>query len=268
MIKQLILKVMGEERGKALIRKLKNRKNTISEAELILKWFDTHPRSGVMVDVGANIGDVLIPYLKRNWKIYAFEPDPVNRQKLETKVNLEKIQFYECAVSDHEEEGVPFYASPESCGISGLSAFRDTHTEVARVPVRTLDKILAEVGEKRVDFLKVDTEGHDLFVLRGFPWIRIQPEVVLCEFEDAKTVSLGYDYRQMGDFLLQQNYRVFLSEWKPIVRYGGKHRWRSWREYPCKLSNSKGWGNFVAFRDSETASLFQNLKKYRQTFTN
>ena len=76
----------------------------------------------------------------------------------------------------------------------------------------TLDNLLAEQGIGQVDFLKIDTEGHDLFVLKGFPFSRVKPDVILCELEDAKSIPLGYDFQQMGDYSVEKGDQVFLSE--------------------------------------------------------
>jgi hypothetical protein len=40
-----------------------------------------------------------------------------------------------------------------------------------------------------------------------------------------------------------------VSEWHPIIRYGIRHDWHDLKSYPCELTDSKGWGNFLAFRD-------------------
>jgi FkbM family methyltransferase len=184
---------------------------------------------------------------------------------LEREVPIQAIRLFDVAVGDREDDEVPFFASDESSGISGLSAFRDTHREVSRVKLTTLRKVLADEKIARVDFLKIDTEGHDLFVLRGFPWERLQPNVVLCEFEDYKTLPLGYGYREIGDFLVEKGYQVFLSEWAPIVKYGVSHQWRRWRGYPCELLDPKGWGNFVAFRQGmDLTAMEAYLRRYRQ----
>ena len=87
-------------------------------------------------------------------------------------------------------EKVPFYVSEESTGISGLSAFRDSHVAIGHVETVALRDV-ADID--RVDLLKIDTEGYEKFVLEGFPWERLRPSVVVAEFEDAKTKPLGYD---------------------------------------------------------------------------
>lgn len=262
-VKNALQAVLGEANTAELVRRWRGQPRHFSEAEMIAEWFRAHPRTGVIVDVGAHFGESFAPYLALGWEVLAFEPDPANRAKLLQNTAPGAIKLYDCAVGDREEEGVPFFASPESDGISGLSAFRETHKEVNRVSLTTLAKVLGEARTKRVDFLKIDTEGHDLFVLRGFPWDRLQPDVVLCEFEDTKTLPLGYDHRQMGDLLVAQGYQVFLSEWAPIIRYGTNHVWRSFQPYPCALSDPKGWGNFVAIRAGlDVAALHRYLRQF------
>jgi FkbM family methyltransferase len=247
-LKTLLASTLGSERAGELIRRIRRRPLLFSEAELILRWFDQNPRPGVMVDVGAHFGESFSPYLARGWRIHAFEPDPDNRARLRAAADVSKISLHEMAVSDHEADDIPFFASPESTGISSLSAFRKTHREVNRVRLATLRTILKEQGETRVDFLKIDAEGHDLFVLRGFPWDCIQPDVILCEFEDRKTEPLGYRFDEMARYIENKGYKVFVSEWTPIIRYGVEHHWRSWKPFPCTLIDPSGWGNLVAFK--------------------
>src|SRR3546814_16090030 len=91
------------------------------------------------------------------------------------------------AVSDQVRSGQVFYRSDQSTGISGLSAFHPSHVSKQVVDTTTLSDVLADADIDGVDFLKVDTEGHDLFVLKGIPWERFRPDVIACEFEDARS---------------------------------------------------------------------------------
>jgi len=262
MIKRVLKRTLGRRRTRHLIAKLRGRANSFLETEMILEYFERRPK-GTMVDVGAHFGESFMEYLDDDWRILAFEPDPQNRQQLGKICDVRRIRLLDEAVSDKEIENASFFASDESSGISSLSAFRPTHHEVRRVRVTTLSKVLANEGIPQVDFLKIDTEGHDLFVLKGFPWEQQQPEVILCEFEDSKTLPLGYNYRTMGDFLVNKGYRVFLSEWYPIVRYGVQHSWRSLADYPANLQDPNAWGNFVAFR---SGSNLQRIRPYLSEF--
>ncbi len=118
---------------------------------------------------------------------------------------------------------MPFYTSNESTGVSSLSAFLPSHQLANIVSTVTLSEFLLEQNLDRVDYLKIDTEGFDLMVLQGVAWEEIQPTVILCEFEDAKTQKLGYTYENLADYLLGKGYHVLVSEWRPIARYGEQH---------------------------------------------
>jgi FkbM family methyltransferase len=218
-----------------------------SEAALIQQHFGRR-RGGMMFDVGAHFGESHRPYLERGWHVMAFEPDPSNRSRIRTTPGAGTLDLLDCAVGERPLADAAFYASDESTGVSTLVPFIASHKPVCRVQVRTLDEVCQERAMTRCDFLKIDTEGHDLFVLRGFPWDRMQPEVILCEFEDRKTQPLGYDDRALGEFLTVRGYAVFLSEWDPIERYGGQHTWRRAVRFPVSLLDARGWGNFIAFR--------------------
>ncbi|MDP1547483.1 MAG: FkbM family methyltransferase [Anaerolineales bacterium] len=206
-----------------------------------------------MIDVGAHHGFALAPFLSKEWRIYAFEPDEKNRAKLLERLASQKnkalVNIDTRCVSNKSVKDVAFYSSEQSTGISGLSAFHESHVEAQRVDTVTLTEFFEGKPLPVVDFLKIDTEGHDLFVLQGFPWDRTKPAVIECEFEDTKTVPLGYTFDDLANFLVDKGYTVYVSEWHPIIRYGIRHDWRQLMRYPCELADSKGWGNLLAFRD-------------------
>ena len=206
---------------------------------------------GVMIDVGAHHGGSAKPFLERGWRVLAFEPDHDNRAVLERlhgkRANL---TIDPRAVGSESEAAKPFYASEESTGISGLSAFTPGHREVGAVDVVDLETALAEQGLDRVDYLKIDTEGFDLFVLQGFPWSACRPRAVLCEFEDAKTLPLGYGFHDLCAFLTERGYRLLISEWHPILRYGIQHQFKRLATYPSELTADRAWGNVLALDES------------------
>lgn len=223
------------------------------ETDCIAELFKGVLQGQVMIDVGAHHGWAHAPFLDRGWRIYAFEPDNQNRAKLLERLakhkNKDLVSLDTRCVSNKAQKGVSFFTSEQSTGISGLSAFHETHVEAQKVDTTTLTEFFQDKHLPEVDFLKIDTEGHDLFVLQGFPWDRGQPAVIECEFEDTKTVPLGYTFHDLASFLLGKGYTVYVSEWHPIIRYGIRHDWNQLLKYPCELADPKGWGNLIAFRN-------------------
>ncbi|MDF1615253.1 FkbM family methyltransferase [Desulfurivibrio dismutans] len=223
------------------------------ETSGIAQLFSGFMCGSTMIDVGAHGGSALMPFIKKGWEVFAFEPDDKNRTKLLERLaknkNKHLVSLDTRCVSNKSQKGVSFYQSEQSTGISGLSAFHESHVEAQKVDVTTLTEFFRDNPMPAVDFLKIDTEGHDLFVLQGYPWDRGKPAVIECEFEDVKTVPLGYTFHDLSRFLVDKGYTVYVSEWHPIIRYGIQHDWNRLVRYPCELADPKGWGNLLAFRD-------------------
>ncbi len=224
------------------------------ETNAIAKLFANILTGSTMIDVGAHHGSALMPFLNLGWTIYAFEPDVNNRERLIQRLashgRREHVALDSRCVGEASANGVSFYTSEQSTGISGLSAFHETHSETQTVDVVSLAEFLSDKDLDQIDFLKIDTEGHDLFVLKGFPWNRFKPAVIECEFEDSKTLPLGYTFSDLAEFLQMRGYRVYVSEWHPIIRYGIQHEWCQLKRFPCRLNDCSGWGNLIAFWDS------------------
>ena len=235
----------------------------IDEIDILFDYICNVSKKKIMIDVGACRGVTLKPFLLASWEVYAFEPDKNNYVYLEKlKKEFSNLKIFKNAVSDMIESDVPFYTSDVSPGISGLHNFHSTHKETNKVDTTTLKKFSEDHNIKEIDFIKIDTEGSDLFVLKGIPWDKIKPKVIICEFEDRKTNALGYNYKNMADYLIKQGYKLLISEWKPIVEYGIKHNWSAFKKYPCELDNINAWGNLIAFnKDINYEKLLNSIIK-------
>ncbi|GAB5495481.1 MAG: hypothetical protein Phyf2KO_05610 [Phycisphaerales bacterium] len=233
----------------------------IDESALVEELFRADTGPGVMIDVGAHFGSTTKPFLEMGWKVIGFEPDPKKHTALKEIAQDPNFTLMTCAVGDKPQEDVPFFTSQESTGIASLVPFRETHTEGPRVQIRTLREVLKELDVDHIDYLKIDAEGFDLRVLEGFPFESIKPRAVMCEFEDGKTNNIGYSTHDLGKHLQSLGYKVYMSEWYPIVRYGITHRWRCIKSYPCDLADANGWGNFVAVLPGKTDEQFQSIMR-------
>ncbi len=236
-------------------------KATVDETKIVANLLSSLTNPSIMIDVGAHHGSALAPFYAMNWNVYAFEPDAKNRDYLVGRFGEEKnIVINSKAVAEHPQKNVSYFSSSESTGISGMLAFRETHKVTDTVDVTTIKEIVTEHCLNSVDFLKIDVEGYDFSVLKGVPWDSIQPDVIECEFEDAKTKLLGHTWSDICKYLVEKGYTVYVSEWHPIIRYGISHDWRGLKKYPCELEDTNAWGNLLAFRrDPGIAAMRQAL---------
>lgn len=239
-------------------------KGGFDEIELLQSLLVSRKHPGLMIDVGACYGGSLEWFAKHDWYIHAFEPDPANREiLLGLTRRWPRVSVDPRAVADQCDQGVAFFSSDVSAGISGLSSFHPSHRESARVETTTLARYLEDQRISKVDFLKIDTEGFDLKVLQGVPWAEVMPGAIICEFEDRKTRPLGYDYHQLAQFIQKKGYDVVVSEWYPIEEYGTQHRWKRAARYPVELDDKDAWGNLVAARDPAITREFLRLADKR-----
>ncbi len=236
-------------------------KARIEELDFVQRAIGMSHADDTMVDVGAHHGGSSVGFLGAGWRVLAFEPDPVNRERVSRRLGANpRFTLDPRAVSDEPRSGVSFFASDQSTGASSLAAFTQNHHEAATVDITTLSLALGEYGVDQVRLLKIDAEGFDKHVLEGFPWDRTMPAAIMCEFEDRKTKSLGYTTGEMADLLVSKGYRVIVSEWHPIVRYGVRHDWRRLFVWGSGISPAEqSWGNLVAFRFKADADAFVEL---------
>lgn len=238
------------------------------ENEIVFHLLVNSDQPSLMIDVGAHHGSSLAPFAEQGWQILAFEPDSINREALSQNfASYSNVIIDHHACSDQIQPEATLYSSAESTGVSGLSAFLDSHQASEKVPVTTLADALESyaLSDRTVDYLKVDTEGFDLMVLKGYPWETGQhPRVILCEFEDTKTQPLGYRFDDLANFLVKHDYQLMVSEWYPVKVYGGVHRWRGFAPYPYQLADPNSWGNIFAVKHN---ALFKQLQRHLQLET-
>jgi len=238
-----------EFKSSSIVKRINSKYDHLDEGDLVLDFLEGYSKDKNMINVGAHHGWGLKKFVENQWNVYAFEPDNKNRKILKQHLGKHKNLIIDPrAVSNKEVTNQSFFTSKVSTGISSLGTFHESHKETQAVNVTTITKWHETNKIKSCDFLLVDVEGYDLFVLEGFPWDKLQPKVVIAEFEDSKTLPLGYSYKDLGNYLLSKGYKVILSEWYPIVEYGKKHKWNQLQSYPCDIDD-KAWGNFIAIKN-------------------
>ena len=117
-----------------------------------------------VIDVGANVGffSMLIRDIFPSSKIYSIEPVPLTYSCLKRNlVGDRKTHTYNLGVSDRPRIAKMNFNSQLSA-ISQISSAGDID-----VKLTTLDKFIRDNQIDMIDILKIDTEGHELNVLKG-----------------------------------------------------------------------------------------------------
>ena len=194
----------------------------------------------VVFDVGANVGDysLLIRRHIPSAFIYAFEPsEAVYRELVQNLSARGDVKAKACNIgfSDAEKDVELYSYSIEGREISLLASLdRRLPTQVLetrvssteRIKTKTIDGFCAANAIERIDFLKLDVEGHELAILRGASQFLASGAISMIQFEfgPGNIYSRTYFY----DFwsLLGGAYDIYRIIPKGIVpiRYYGEHR--------------------------------------------
>jgi FkbM family methyltransferase len=127
----------------------------------------------VAIDIGANLGLFTAELAGRGFpEVHSFEPAPKTFAKL--KLNIEAspctrrtVMLNRIAVGPRN--GVAdLQLDPESPATNHVYLEgAERECPVQRVPMTTLDRYCDENGIEQIDFLKIDTEGFEPYVLEG-----------------------------------------------------------------------------------------------------
>jgi FkbM family methyltransferase len=169
---------------------------------------------GIVIDVGANIGDWSLPMAKAvgtEGKLFAFEPLPFMREALEKTLKINRLtqaSVFDFALSN--QTGRTQFAIHQhgdqivDSGKSRLGALsgNSVHIEVNAI---TLDRFISQQKPARIDFIKVDVEGHECQVLEG-------GRETLEKFQPALIIEAGNESvderRKIKSLLSGLNYEI------------------------------------------------------------
>jgi FkbM family methyltransferase len=190
-------------------------------------------RDAVCVDIGCHKGKFLDPMRRaaRDGRFYAFEPIPYLYDLLKSKYRTDsRVEVFDAALSSADGHAV-FFINQQDMGLSGLSErpgrLRQDQLVKVDVPVRTLDGVL---GDRHVDFVKIDVEGAEFDVLEGArKTILNSRPVILFEFGLGGADYFGVDSRKMHDFFSSLGYALYTVD--DYVSDGDALGWSEFRSF-------------------------------------
>lgn len=168
-----------------------------------------HP---VLIDVGANTGSFsLLPALLPELTVYALEPNQTVFALLLEHIRMNGLAgrvMPFCEAAWHQRDvltlSIPL---PTATGCGTLGAPNgQTPTSTQQVNASPLDDLLSN-GIPHVDFIKMDAEGSELYVLQGAAQLiaRDHP-VLLVECTWTTGLHFGYDRQEILTWIEQAGY--------------------------------------------------------------
>lgn len=173
-------------------------------------------------DIGANVGQTIEAFLSASARVIAVEPNPrcanVLAYQFGGHPDVTLLQVGVAAAAGHAD--LHFHGTESTASMREDWPFQNDET--TRVPVTTLDALMAEHGRPR--FLKVDVEGFELEVFKGltsavpviyFEAHRHESERAVAILQHLASVgSIEAVHAAAGD-----NSRWLLEDWLPHSRF-------------------------------------------------
>ena len=168
-------------------------------------------------DVGANFGwySINLALAFRNAKVLCFEPIPRTFKSLLDNIEINpvaNVHPYNFGLSKEVGEFTFFYYPEGSGNASAANLTGRTDVESVVCKVRTLDDFVEETGE-RIDFMKCDVEGAELFVFQGgVKTIARDKPIVFSEILRKWSAKFGYNPNEIFSFFRRLGYSAYVSK--------------------------------------------------------
>jgi len=137
------------------------------EAEIVLQVRELGDPDGEFIDIGACVGGFSIRAAKHFKRVFAFEPNSFNRKGLEINKHLNDLENIEVMHHALGEEEVDQCVSVKGGGSKVYENEEDAPSAygIETVCVEPLDNFNQMFTN--VKLIKIDTEGHELPILKG-----------------------------------------------------------------------------------------------------
>jgi len=158
------------------------------------------------IEIGTCDFDTLLPLCKNGWKGYFVEPikkyaDFIKKTCLE---NSYDSMVSNCAIS-YFTGNIEMYASSGKSGKWSRGVSHAIHQKgykflehpknaslierIVKVPCYTLDDYIDLHKIEKIDFLKIDTEGHETDIIENYSW-KLKPTTIKLEHKHIDDVNM------------------------------------------------------------------------------
>jgi FkbM family methyltransferase len=173
----------------------------------------------IFFDVGGNVGKyskALAEYFGDSISIYAFEPSPETyKMFLETTKGIPNIIPNNLGFSSETKKTVLF-TNKKGSGLASVYQrnleHKDTKMDICEeIDLTTIDAYCREQKIDRINFLKLDIEGHELDALKGAQQMINEQKIDFIQFEfggcniDSRTYFRDFYYFLKDNFVI---YRI------------------------------------------------------------
>jgi FkbM family methyltransferase len=230
-MKQILKRIFEKITGLTIYKKLPHGQDPFDD----LKFRFNDYSFDLFFDIGANIGQSISSIRKSypDSHIWSFEPVQSTYKTLTENVTDNKVKTFQFGFGSEKSE-MEIYTSREGRG-SDMFSINDVTIDTDKssvnketIKIETLDSFCGDNEIEKIDYVKIDTEGYDLEVLKGAKRLLKNDMLLFIETEVSMNPENTFHvkFEEVKQYLEEYNYRLFgiyeqVQEWptkKPILR--------------------------------------------------
>lgn len=172
-------------------------------------------QSLIIFDVGAHNGEYtknLLEYIQSPQTIHCFEPGKASFATLKIFDNNPNVFKHKIALSD-KAETTDLYYNEEGTAFASLNQakyfqYGITLDKSEKIQTTTMDEFCVREKIDKINFCKIDVEGHELSVLKGAKNLILNNKIDMIQFEFGMATTFSGTY--LKDFFsLLSNYEIY-----------------------------------------------------------
>lgn len=205
-----------------------------------------------VVDIGANIGLYSILASKLigdTGMVWAFEPASDVYQMMQQNLSLNNVQnvkIFKHALASQDDQKLNLMCEDDlpdghrftsTQAVDQIEAVSEINT-VESVMACTLDKVIRDLKNPKIDFIKIDVEGYEYDILKGMRETLLQNENVLVLFESSEKLleRAGASQNELNKYMQELGFTL--------------HAWDNKKqEWATEIERVNKIGNVWACRD-------------------
>ena len=178
-------------------------------------------KDDTVVDIGANIGTLTLlsaSLVKESGKVYAFEANPRTYKYLLKNIKLNgfnNIGTFCMALGD--ESAIAELADLRTDDMNYIVADKSQSIKTVQIKLSRLADVIPSTIE-RINLLKIDTEGYELFVLKGAENLLEKTDCIYYESYEELYNRFAYKTKDVLALLSEKGFKIFRIIENELIR--------------------------------------------------